>query len=159
MGKAPLVPPAELALRSLRLDGCAIGDDGLEAIAEALKRGLVLEDLFVERCEITSEGCEMLSEGLLGRRRLRTLSVRANVIGDEGCAMLALCASSRLDLSSTNLSGQVLGTLGEQPLISLELFSNPSLGPSVQSWCAALSPNHWQRLESLDLSGCALQDA
>mmetsp|Transcript_65076 Transcript_65076/g.101622 ORF Transcript_65076/g.101622 Transcript_65076/m.101622 type:complete len:599 (-) Transcript_65076:10-1806(-) len=147
-------PPA---LRRLRLDGCAIGDDGVEQISLAMKRGLNLEALFVERCEITLSGCEFLAEAANGRR-LHTLSARANVIGDDGCILLARCAE-RLDLSSTGLSGQILGTLGEQELISLELFSNPTLGPSVTTWCNSLDSAQWQRLEYLDLTGCALKDA
>mmetsp|Transcript_87940 Transcript_87940/g.247064 ORF Transcript_87940/g.247064 Transcript_87940/m.247064 type:complete len:639 (-) Transcript_87940:131-2047(-) len=144
------------ALRKLSLNGCAIGDDGLEAIADAIARGLELEDLSVERCEITLTGCEFLAQALRGNR-FRALSVRANVIGDEGCALLARCAE-RLDLSSTSLTGEVLATLGDQPLVSLELFSNPALGPSVGTWCAALDSSQWQRLEHLDLTGCALKD-
>jgi len=143
-------------LRKLRLDGCAIGDDGLEMLAEAFKRGLQVEELSLERCEITLAGCQMLSRAF-PTRRLHTLSARANVIGDEGCILLAECAE-RLDLSSTNLSGQILGTLGKQRLVSLEVFSNPSLGPSVGTWCADLDSNQWQQLEMLDLTGCALQD-
>jgi len=143
-------------LRRLRLDGCAIGDDGLEAIAEAIRRGLPLEELYVERCEITVAGCEALAQALCGHR-LRTLSVRANVIGDEGCTLLSRCAY-KLDLSSTSLTGHVLATLGEQPLTALELFSNPSLGPSVGTWFTGLNSGHWQCLEYLDLSGCALKD-
>lgn len=144
------------ALRTLRLDGCAIGDDGMEVIADAYSRGLQLEELFVERCEITKDGCRMLADALRGER-LQTLSARSNVIGDEGCTLLGLC-SQRLDLSSTSLSGQVLTDLGKQPLVALELFSNPSLGPSVTSWCAGLDHSEWQQLEHLDLSGCNLQD-
>lgn len=143
-------------LRSLRLDNCSIGDDGLEMIADAVKRGLALDDLFVEHCEITKVGCAFLEESLRGKR-LRTLSVRANVIGDEGCSLLARCAE-RLDLSSTNLSGQILPTLGEHALVSLELFSNPSLGLSVSTWLSALDSTQWQRLEYLDITGCGLQD-
>merc|ERR1712050_348901 len=99
-------------LRCLRLDGCAIGDDGLETLADAFEHGLELEELFIERCEITKVGCTHLEHSLHGRR-LRMLSARANVIGDEGCCLLARCAE-RLDLSSTNLSGQILAELGEQ---------------------------------------------
>ena len=54
---APLgsgMPPP--SLRSLKLDGCAIGDDGLEVIADACERGLEIEELFIERCEITNVG-------------------------------------------------------------------------------------------------------
>jgi len=144
-------------LRRLRLDGCAIGDDGIEQISLAMKRGLELEALFVERCEITVIGCEFLAEAANGRR-FQTLSARANVIGDEGCILLARCAE-RLDLSSTGLTGQILGTLGEQELVSLELFSNPALGPSVTTWCNSLDSAQWQKLEYLDLTGCALKDA
>eukprot|EP00746_Dinoflagellata_sp_MGD_P166870 gnl/MRDRNA2_/MRDRNA2_97054_c0_seq1.p1 gnl/MRDRNA2_/MRDRNA2_97054_c0~~gnl/MRDRNA2_/MRDRNA2_97054_c0_seq1.p1 ORF type:complete len:624 (+),score=116.51 gnl/MRDRNA2_/MRDRNA2_97054_c0_seq1:107-1978(+) len=143
-------------LQKLRLDHCSIGDDGLEAIADALHRGLELEDLWVEHCEITRDGCQFLRDGMLGRRRLRTLSVRANVIGDDGCTLIAPCADN-IDLSATNLSGQILSTLGKLDLSSLELFSNPSLGPSVSTWCSALDTAEWQRLEYLDLSGCGLQ--
>merc|ERR1711920_555106 len=103
------------------------------------------------------EGCEFLAHALRGRR-LQTLSVRANVIGDEGCTLLARCAE-RLDLSATSLSGQLLPTLGAQPIVALELFSNPALGPSVSTWCAALDASQWQRLEYLDLTGCGLQEA
>merc|ERR1711948_247930 len=130
---------------------------GMEMLADAITHGLELEDLYLERCELTKEGCEYLANALRGRR-LSTLSARANVIGDDGCALLALCAE-RLDLSSTNLSGQLLPTLGKQPLVALELFSNPSLGPSVTTWCAALDASQWQRLEYLDLTGCGLQEA
>lgn len=147
-------PPS---LRCLRLDGCAIGDDGIEQVALAMKQGLDLEELYLERCEITLTGCEFLAEVAHGQR-LRTLSARANVIGDEGCILLARCAE-RLDLSSTGLTGQILGTLGEQELVSLELFSNPALGPSVSTWCNSLDSARWQRLEYLDLTGCALKDA
>ncbi|CAK0827072.1 unnamed protein product, partial [Prorocentrum cordatum] len=147
---------AAAPLRRLRLDGCAVGDDGLEAVACALERGLGLEELFVERCELTLEGCSRLAESLRGRR-LHALSVRANVIGDEGCELLSRCAA-RLDLSSTGLGGLVLPALGEQPLVALELFSNPTLGPSVASWSATLEEAQWQRLEHLDLGGCALRD-
>jgi Ran GTPase-activating protein (RanGAP) involved in mRNA processing and transport len=145
-------------LRKLRLDHCSIGDDGLEAIADALQRGLGLEDLWVEHCEITLAGCEFLRDGMLGRRRLHTLSVRANVIGDEGCTLLAPCAEN-IDVSATNLSGQILSTLGKLDLTSLELFSNPTLGPSVSTWCSELDIAEWQRLEYLDLTGCGLQTA
>lgn len=79
------------------------------------------------------------------------------MIGDEGCILLARCAE-RLDLSSTSLTGQILGTLGEQNLVSLEVFSNPSLGLSVSAWCTELDSTQWQRLEYLDLTGCGLQD-
>lgn len=144
------------ALRRLRLDGCAVGDDGLEAVAEAIGRGLQLEELSVERCEITVVGCEALSRALAGRR-LHALSARANVIGDEGCALLGRCAE-RLDISSTNLSGQMLLTMEEHDLVSLEVFSNPALGPSVSTWFSALNSSKWQRLESLDLSACSLKD-
>jgi len=154
LSKVPkdLDPPC---LRRLRLDGCAIGDDGLEMLADALAKGLQLEDLYMERCEITKVGCEFLADGLRGRR-LQHLSVRANVIGDEGCTLLALCGE-RLDFSATSLSGALLPTLGAQPLVALELFSNPALGPSVNSWCAELDSSHWQRLEYLDLTGCHLE--
>mmetsp|Transcript_15459 Transcript_15459/g.27417 ORF Transcript_15459/g.27417 Transcript_15459/m.27417 type:complete len:596 (-) Transcript_15459:74-1861(-) len=154
--KKSLLPLSSLSLRVLRLDGCAVGDDGLEAVAEACGGGLPLEELFVERCEITLSGCQLLVDSLRGRR-LQTLSARANVIGDEGCTLLGHCAE-KLDLSSTSLSGQVLPTLGEQPLVALELFSNPSLGPSVGNWCSSLKPSHWQRLDYFDLSGCCLKD-
>lgn len=146
----------EPTLRSLRLDGCSVGDDGLEAVADAEQRGLRLEELLLERCEVTVAGCKLLAERLRGRR-FRRLSARANVIGDEGCALLARCAE-HLDLSSTSLTGQVLGALGEHPLVSLELFSNPALGPSVSAWCASLQESQWQELEYLDLTGCALRD-
>mmetsp|Transcript_19112 Transcript_19112/g.42828 ORF Transcript_19112/g.42828 Transcript_19112/m.42828 type:complete len:601 (+) Transcript_19112:75-1877(+) len=142
-------------LKKLRLDGCAVGDDGLEAIAEACKLGLELEELFLEQCEITATGCEVLSQALRRGHRLRHLSVRANVIGDEGCEMLGDC-SDRLDLSATSLSGSVLPSLSGQHLVSLELFSNPTLGPSVQTWSADLRCCDWQMLEYLDLSGCSL---
>eukprot|EP00931_Biecheleriopsis_adriatica_P103200 TRINITY_DN78065_c0_g1_i1.p1 TRINITY_DN78065_c0_g1~~TRINITY_DN78065_c0_g1_i1.p1 ORF type:complete len:576 (-),score=118.78 TRINITY_DN78065_c0_g1_i1:41-1744(-) len=144
-------------LTCLNLTGCAIGNDGLEAIAEACRGQLQnLEDLLFERCEVSSEGCRMLSGALAGRR-LRKISARANVIGDEGCAVLAYCARS-LDLSATSLSGEVLTRLAEQPLQDLELFSNPALGPSVATWCDALKAEQWQQLEYLDLSGCCLKD-
>lgn len=145
-------------LQKLRLDHCSIGDDGLEAIAKALQLGLELEDLWLEHCEITLAGCEFLRDGMLGRRPLRTLSVRANVIGDEGCTLLAPCAQN-IDLSSTHLSGQILSTLGKLELSSLELFSNPTLGPSVNVWCSELDTAQWQYLEYLDLTGCGLQTA
>eukprot|EP00929_Paragymnodinium_shiwhaense_P118838 TRINITY_DN90734_c0_g1_i1.p1 TRINITY_DN90734_c0_g1~~TRINITY_DN90734_c0_g1_i1.p1 ORF type:complete len:626 (+),score=180.08 TRINITY_DN90734_c0_g1_i1:110-1987(+) len=144
-------------LRRLRLDGCAIGDDGLETLGDAYARGLEVEDLFFERCEVTLAGCQFLADALRGRR-LEMLSARANVIGDQGCILLARCAD-KLDLSSTNLSGQILGTLGEQGLVSLELFSNPALGPSVETWCVELDSAHWQRLEYLDLTGVGITDA
>lgn len=145
-----------LPLSRLGLNGCAIGDDGLEAIALVCRKGLELEELLLERCEITSEGCHHLADAL-ARRKLRKLSARANVIGDEGCMVLAECARC-LDLSATSLSGQVLACLGKHQLESLELFSNPALGPSVASWCSEIQVTEWQKLEYLDLSGCALRD-
>jgi hypothetical protein len=54
MSAKPSQPPC---LRCLRLDGCAIGDDGIEQIALAMKQGLDLEALYVERCELTLIGC------------------------------------------------------------------------------------------------------
>lgn len=142
------------ALRKLRLDGCAVGDDGLEALAAALARGLELEELSLERCELTASGCEHLVRALRGRR-LQALSVRANVLGDASCELLAAC-SERLDLGACNLSPSSLAWLGEQPLVSLELFSNPLLGPSAAGWCNELKREHWQQLEQLDMSACAL---
>jgi len=101
-------------------------------------------------------GCESLVQALRGRR-LRMLSLRENATGDAGAVCLSEC-SERLDLSVTNIDEPSLAVLGQQPLVSLELFNNPQLGKSVSSWVPALDSNHWQHLENLDLSGCGLGD-
>lgn len=149
-------PPA---LQRLRLDGCAVGDDGLEAFAAACDRGLELEELFLERNEVTADGCRFLAPKLR-RRKLRMLSVRGNLIGDEGCELLAECAE-RLDLSATNLSPAVLPAFGEQSAVtSLELFNNPKLGGQAPAtWVPELRCDHWQQLEQLDMSACSLGSA
>lgn len=146
-------PPA---LQRLRLDGCAVGDDGLEALAAACDRGLELEELFLERCEVTATGCQFLAPKLR-RRKLRMLSVRGNLLGDEGCELLADCAE-RLDLSAVNLSPAVLPALGEQSAVtSLELFNNPKLGGQAPAtWCSELRCEHWPQLEQLDISASSL---
>lgn len=143
-------------LQRLRLDGCAVGDDGLEALAAACDRGLELEELFLERCEITTVGCQLLAPKLR-RRKLRMLSVRGNLLGDEGCELLADCAE-RLDLSAVNLSPQILPALGAQPAVTaLELFNNPQLGGQAPAiWCTDLRCEHWLQLEQLDMSACSL---
>lgn len=148
------------ALRALRLDGCAIGDDGLEAVAAAMARGMELKELWVEQCEISRVGCELLAKALVKGERLETLSVRANVIYDEGCALLARSAR-RLDLSNTSLSGEILQLLEEQPLVKLEVHANPSLGrgAAVAAWLEGLSTSRLAALEYLDLSVCELGNA
>mmetsp|Transcript_162136 Transcript_162136/g.515057 ORF Transcript_162136/g.515057 Transcript_162136/m.515057 type:complete len:360 (+) Transcript_162136:648-1727(+) len=159
---AALLPASSSAappsLRRLRLDGCTVGDDGVEALAEALKRGLPLRELFLESCELTAASVEFLAgalSGARGRGRLAKLGVRMSTIGDDGIIALAGCAE-HLDVSAADLGPRGFEALGREPLIAVELFNSPRMGMSVDEWIPALSSSSWQQLTQMDMSCCAL---
>lgn len=144
----------------LSVDGCAIGDDGVEVVCDALKNGLGLRELSVENCELTEAAAELLASGIAGIRgcgRLARLSVRLNKIGDDGVERLAGCAE-RIDVSGTDLGPRGFQALGQEPLTSAEIFNNPRLGMSVDEWLSSLTPDSWAKVTQLDMSCCALGD-
>jgi len=155
---SPSSPPK---LKKLKLDGCSVGDDGVEAIADAIRQGLSLEELTLESNELTSASSEFLASalsGIRGRGRLKRLSVRMNAIGDDGLVALATCAED-LDVSAADLGPRGFKALGEQALTSLEAFSSPRLGMSLGEWCSTLKPGSWEQLRHLDLGCSGLGDA
>ncbi|GAB2964333.1 hypothetical protein GCM10027280_61500 [Micromonospora polyrhachis] len=127
--------------RHLLLGTNGLGDEGAQAVAEALIPGHRLETLYLGCNRINPAGVEALAGRLAGDQIVRALWLKRNPIGDEGvlrlCAALAGNRSLRtLDLVNVGVTARGLTRLAETlaeretPLERLFLGGN-GLGPEA----------------------------
>ena len=136
------------ALRTLRLRGNQLGDDGVAHIAAALRRNPPLSSLELDLNELSDSGVKELARSLEKNRSLTFLNLATNglgaevhedhsdepSVGDEGAAALATClevneALRTLWLASCELTDAGAGILAaslsrNSTLTSLDLRCN-----------------------------------
>ncbi|KAG9067205.1 hypothetical protein KI688_011987 [Linnemannia hyalina] len=79
----------QLDLTTLDLEDNSIGDNGAQALSEALKANSTLTTLDLSRNPIESDGAQALSEALMVNSTLTTLSLGGTSIGDNGAQALS----------------------------------------------------------------------
>lgn len=130
---------AKVACWFLKLDGNALGDAGVTALAEGLKTNKTVELLHLNNCGIGAEGATALAEALKVNQKLRKLYLIENKVGDVGAAALAEALKVNRTLQSLNLmtngidSPDVVkalqsagaATADRKKAVSMDLFGNP----------------------------------
>lgn len=84
-----LTSSAQCSIIELNMDNNHLGDDGVIALAGALKENNTLTAISVDQNAITNVGCEALAGALTFNSTLVRLSLKANKIGDDGAIALA----------------------------------------------------------------------
>jgi hypothetical protein len=79
------------------------GDDGVLALAEALRKNRVLEALDLWECGITATGARALAKALRSNSVLRTLELRGNPMGGAGAQAFAELLPENKPLSTLDL--------------------------------------------------------
>jgi len=133
------------ALRSstkewLWLDDNAIGDEGAEALAEALRNNRNLRGIFLASNDISDRGAEALAESLKVNSSLQYLRLDDNIIGDDGAQALAaglMKNRSLLGLGLGEYGSSMWGlwhTLGRQALDEAEKIKQERGDKFFISW-------------------------
>ncbi|KAK9809612.1 hypothetical protein WJX73_007452 [Symbiochloris irregularis] len=106
-------PPLEI----LRLRGNRLGDQGAEALAEAIRDDTALVELDVGSCEVGPSGVELIAAGT----HLRKLSLFDSRIGDEAVKRMAalMQAEALTALLELELSGCGIGPPGMTALFDV----------------------------------------
>ena len=162
LGASALAQAQAPALVELSLEGCPLGDAGLEALLGASwSQGL--EALRLDACGIGAPGAQALAEAA-HMERLRALSLRDNALGERSCRALAR-ATHLARLESLDLSDNPIGDEGLEALVEAALW--PRLRElrlvagqiTSRGACAlALAKRPWAALEVLDLGGNRIGD-
>ena len=79
-----IIPNINRALKSADFSANSIGDEGTEALSEALKSNSTLETLELRNNEVGAAGAQSLAGMLQVNRALTVLDVRGNFFGDAG---------------------------------------------------------------------------
>ena len=107
-------------LRELKLNGNAIGEEGVSVLSDTLVNGLRgLTSLSMHDCSLTVECMHSLCKALQdGRCQLSDLDLGLNKIGDEGarelfenCLENELCKLTKLNLGDCSLTNQCISSL------------------------------------------------
>eukprot|EP00984_Skeletonema_dohrnii_P021657 scaffold10861_cov92-Skeletonema_dohrnii-CCMP3373.AAC.2 len=137
------------SLKSLRFEGCNLGEDGFVEIATALRNQPQLEELHLERNNIGLTGCIALGETLRGwgTSNLKTLDLDNNQIGDQELQALA-AGMTNSTLEELHLSGNLITGAGLR-----------SLSDYFQSESCCLTTLNVYRINFGDDGAVALADA
>ncbi|KAG0308048.1 hypothetical protein BGZ99_001294, partial [Dissophora globulifera] len=104
----------------------SIGDNGAQALPEALKTRLALTSLNLEWSPFGHNGAQALSEAQEINPTLTTLKLYSNWIGHNGVQALSEALKFNLTLTTLNLGGNSIGDNGAQEL-SEALKTNSTL--------------------------------
>ncbi|XP_072513104.1 uncharacterized protein [Salminus brasiliensis] len=153
-------------LRELHLDGCSIGDTGIQLLARGLTHPNQLQILQLGYCGLTGGSCEALASALSSDWSvLRELDLSSNDLGDSGVTLLSNgLRNPHCKLQTLRLSGCMITEDGCSSLASA-LDSNPSHlreldlsynhpGESGQKLLSAKLEDPDCKLETLRLKNC-----
>ncbi|KAK1735826.1 leucine-rich repeat protein [Skeletonema marinoi] len=99
-------------LTTLRLGFNGIGNEGAIALADVLKENTTLTTLRLEDNDIGKEGAIALAEALKENTTLTTLHLKNNKIGNEGAIALADVLKENTTLTTLNLGWNKIGNEG-----------------------------------------------
>ena len=105
-------------LEHLVLNGCDLGDDGLEPIANG--QNLIIESTTIELCYF------LISAALCHNRTLVSLELGSNGLSDKSACLLGDCLKFNFKLEGLSLWQNEIGPLGAQSIAS-GLQANKSL--------------------------------
>ncbi|KAG0064941.1 hypothetical protein BGZ89_008736 [Linnemannia elongata] len=117
---------ANSTLTSLDLRNNLIGDNGAQALAEALKTNSTLTTLKLWSNSIGPDGARALSEALKTNSTLTTLDLLDNSIGDHGAQAFSEALKANSTLTILNLKGNSIGPNGAQAQTEA-LKTNPTV--------------------------------
>jgi patatin-like phospholipase/acyl hydrolase/Ran GTPase-activating protein (RanGAP) involved in mRNA processing and transport len=103
-------------LQQLNLVYNQIGEEGAEALAEALKINSTLQWLVLNSNQIGDAGTGTLAEALKVNRTLQQLNLNLNRIGDAGAKALAAALQVNSTLQQLELHGNEIGEEGAKAL-------------------------------------------
>ena len=115
-----------ISLQVLDVSFNAIGDDGAEALAEALHTNNSLQVLNVSNNVISVDGAKVLAGALHVNKTLKTLHLRCNKIGAEGAVSLSEALVHNQTLQKLDVSCNHIGVNGARAL-GKALHTNNSL--------------------------------
>ena len=113
---AEIAAAVRAGLRTLELVGYRIGDDGAQALAEALREKAKLSTLVLNRSSIGEAGAQVLAGALRENATLTTMNLGANSIGDAGAQALAGALRVNTTLTKLDLGGDGIGDSGAEAL-------------------------------------------
>lgn len=132
--------PRRTALRTLKVDGCAVSSSGAEALAAALEATPNLSELSAIGCDLTAATLAPLVAALGRSTALKCLRLRHNSgLCDAGAALLADGLTGTTALRVLDLGGTELGDAGADAVVALlpRLPSLKSLHLGSGAFCEA----------------------
>ncbi|CAF1331533.1 unnamed protein product [Adineta steineri] len=109
-------------IQRIYLEDNAIGDEGAQFLAEALRNKTTLASLQLTNNQIGAKGAQYLSSILQNNVRLTKLDLRDNNIGDQGALCIANALQDNMTLTKMNLSfNRITATAADQLYV---LFQN-----------------------------------
>lgn len=145
---------------TLNLDESTLGDEGAQAIAQAIQKGLPIQTLYLNTWDIGRNGAISLAKVVKENRPLIQLSLKNSLIDDQGAVALGKALEQNTNLISLLISNNDIGPTGaialaqglesNQTLKELSLSLNNIWGENPQEFLDSLKNN--STLESLDLS-------
>ena len=158
---AKLVSQSNSRLRSLKLDGCKLGNHGLEAFSRALKDHCSLTKLSLGNNGITLEGADVLFHTLReGEHTLNKLTLDENDLEGSQKSLASLLQSDKrlqcLNVASCKLSysAELSTSLGANSCLTNVNLAHNRLGTT--KCFDFLRVN--RTIENLSLSSCGLDD-
>eukprot|EP00948_MAST-09A_sp_MAST-9A-sp1_P000350 g350.t1 len=143
-----------------------MGDQGAEAIADALKVNKTLQRLNLSSTDISYQGAEALADALKENNTLQVLNLDENSIGDQGAKALADALKEnktlqKLDLHENGIEDQGAKALADalkvnKALKILELNLNTIEDQGAKALADALKEN--KTLQMLDLHENGIED-
>eukprot|EP00300_Choanocystis_sp_HF-7_P025979 c2840_g1_i1.p1 GENE.c2840_g1_i1~~c2840_g1_i1.p1 ORF type:complete len:314 (+),score=88.28 c2840_g1_i1:81-1022(+) len=114
------------SLENLNLDVGNVGDEGVRALASALRTNTSLKTLSLASNHIGNSGAEALANVLRTNASLGWLSLSGNNIGDEGARVLADALRTNASLKDLDLASNNVGDEGASTFADV-LRTNTSL--------------------------------
>ncbi|KAF9995335.1 hypothetical protein BGZ79_010970 [Entomortierella chlamydospora] len=150
---------------SLALRNSLIGDNGAQALSEALKVNSTLTTLSLYNNSVRDNGAQALSEALKTNSTLTTLDLTFNSIGSDGAQALSEALKTNSTLTTLDLTNNSIGSDGAQALsealktnstlTTLDLYDNSIGSSGTQALFEALKTN--STLTTLNLYGNSIR--
>lgn len=114
--RRPTTQRSESPAILLNLAGIPLGDEGAEALADALQVTKSIRYVYLGGTTLGNNGAKAMARALKGNQTLHTLGLESNGIGDEGAAALADVLGANPTLHTLNLQRNTIADGGAQAL-------------------------------------------
>ena len=104
-------------INSLNLAGNEISDDGVKAIAEALKENTSVTNLDLRYTKIGDDGAKAIAEALKKNTSVTNLDLSSNKISDEGAKAIAEALTVNTTITRLDIHKNQIGAAGAKDIV------------------------------------------